>query len=172
MYPPIPLKEVAEFLGYLVVIWSAFRAAKRWAVPHLKKWTGSTKHAELTKRVDVLAAKIFLIINLRGDAIYVCKPTGYNVWASESLCRMLGLSRDAIAGNGWASAITEEDRVRALAKWKECVRTRTPYTDTYTVVVNGERKLVETKAYEYVNELDEVVLYVGCVIECKPKKLT
>lgn len=169
MYPPISLKEAAEFIGYLVVIWSAVRAGKRWALPHLKKWTGGTKHAALVLRVDALTAKVVLLINMRGDAVYVCRPDGYNVWASEALCRLFGMSKDAMAGNGWATAIIEEDRVRAVTRWKDCVKTRTPYSDTYTIMVNGSRKTVETKAYEYVNELDEVVLYVGCVVEPKKK---
>ena len=68
-------------------------------------------------------------------------------------------------GNGWASTIDHTDRQRCITKWNDCVATHTPYSDIYTIVINGQKKHIETHAFSHSNEEGNILFYVGYVKE-------
>lgn len=157
------LDIIAQVIGYLATIGGACWAVWRFADRVLTRFFNDRPLARLAQRVERLAAKIHLIINLHGDAIYVCEPDGSNVWVSYALAELFGLSPAQMLGNGWASAIDHTERQQAVQRWIESVSSGTPYQDEYTILVRGGRRRVRTQAFRHVNEDGDVVLYVGYV---------
>lgn len=158
------LDQTARLINWVGIIFGAIWAAYKFLrgpTAKLMDWLSGLNNAALTVRVERLAAKITRVIDLHQDAIYVCLPNGYCVWASNALGEMFGLSCEQMEGNGWASAIDHRERSAAVMKWRDAVLNDTPYRDEYTVVVGGERQRVETEAKAHKDANGKVLFYVG-----------
>jgi len=51
------------------------------------------------------------------SGIWETTPDGLNTYVSRQWCQITGLSADAAAGQGWASALHPEDRERVFQEW-------------------------------------------------------
>jgi PAS domain S-box-containing protein len=54
--------------------------------------------------------------------VWVCDPEGRNTYASESFLQLVGLTQQQCSDFGWAQVLHPDDRDKAIASWKECVR--------------------------------------------------
>ncbi len=55
--------------------------------------------------------------------IWICDPTGRNIYASQSLLDLLGITQEQCSEFGWGDSLHPDDAERTITAWKECVRT-------------------------------------------------
>ncbi len=55
--------------------------------------------------------------------IWICDADARNVYASESLLKLVGITRDQCADFGWGDVLHPDDSKDTIAAWQECVRT-------------------------------------------------
>jgi two-component system CheB/CheR fusion protein len=53
--------------------------------------------------------------------VWICDPQGRNIYASESLLRLVGMTQDECAEFGWTAALHPDDMEETLAAWRKCV---------------------------------------------------
>ena len=155
------ISQIAEYAGYLATVVTGGLAVLKWLRPWWSQWKQKRPLFKVKLDIERLKAKFHLLIALRGDAVYACDPEGNNIWVSDALAKLFGLSSEQMRQNGWASAIEFGDQHRAVDKWKHAVETKSPYRDQYIIVANGKRRLIETEAFRHENEHGDIVIYVG-----------
>jgi PAS domain S-box-containing protein len=55
--------------------------------------------------------------------VWVCEADGRNIYTSDSLLRLVGISREQSADFGWSEVLHPDDVEETLSAWKECART-------------------------------------------------
>jgi len=152
------IAHIAQVVGWLATISAAAFALHRGCRQAWRFIRPRLPYYQINDRVERLAGKVHMLINLRGDAIYVCRPDGCNVWVSDALAHMFHSTPDAMHGNGWASAIVHTDQQRCVNRWLEAVHTRSPYRDEYRLIT-GEH--IRTEAFAHIDETGELIFYIG-----------
>jgi PAS domain S-box-containing protein len=56
--------------------------------------------------------------------VWVCDPSGRNIYASDSFLRLVGMTQQECSEFGWSKVLHPEDAEWTVAAWKECVRTQ------------------------------------------------
>lgn len=54
--------------------------------------------------------------------VWVCDPSGRNIYASPSFLKLVGQTQKECSDFGWGNVLHPEDAERTIAAWKECVR--------------------------------------------------
>lgn len=54
--------------------------------------------------------------------IWICDPDGRNIYASQSYLDLVGITQEQCYEFGWGDTLHPDDAERAIAAWKECVR--------------------------------------------------
>lgn len=105
-----------------------------------------------------------------GMCVYICKPTGECVYASEELCELFEKSEQEMRGFGWTLAIPDKARNEAYTKWVDCVKNKMPYEDTYTIATQNGLIEVYTSThvcFDYDHATGEftnnILFYIGTV---------
>jgi PAS domain S-box-containing protein len=57
--------------------------------------------------------------------VWVCDAQGRNIYCSDSLLRLVGLTQQQTSDFGWGSVLHPDDVEATMAAWKECARTGT-----------------------------------------------
>jgi len=55
--------------------------------------------------------------------VWVCDSDGRNIYCSDSLLKLVGLSQQQASDFGWASVLHPDDAEATMTAWKECART-------------------------------------------------
>ncbi len=55
--------------------------------------------------------------------VWICDPTGRNIYASQSYLDLVGITQEQCSEFGWGDTLHPNDAERTIAAWKECVRT-------------------------------------------------
>lgn len=96
--------------------------------------------------------------------IFYCDLEGDCIHANGWLCRAFGLPKERMLGNGWTTAIHQDDQDRVYENWRQKVSQSRPYSEQYRVI-----NLATGKEWEAVARASEIerdgkpVLYVGSV---------
>jgi PAS domain S-box-containing protein len=70
--------------------------------------------------------------------VWVCDAEGRNIYASDSLLRLVGMTLDEATEFGWLKVLHPDDVDDTIAAWKECVRTgHTWYREHRMLGVDG-----------------------------------
>lgn len=59
--------------------------------------------------------------------IWICDPQGRNIYASESLLKLVGITQDQCKDFGWGEVLHPDDAEATIAAWKQCVQTGGPW---------------------------------------------
>ena len=59
--------------------------------------------------------------------VWICDAQGRTTYVSDSLLKLMGLTREQSAGFGWISRLHPEDREATINAWHECLRTGAPW---------------------------------------------
>jgi PAS domain S-box-containing protein len=71
--------------------------------------------------------------------VWVCDAEGRNIYASESLLKLVGMTAQEAAEFGWAKILHPDDVEDTMAAWQECVRTgRMWYREHRMLGVDGK----------------------------------
>lgn len=54
--------------------------------------------------------------------IWICDPTGRNLYCSESFLKMVGMTQQECSTFGWTQALHPDDRAATVVSWNDCVR--------------------------------------------------
>ena len=102
--------------------------------------------------------------------LYICKPNGNCIYASEGLCNLFRRTAEDMLCYGWTLAVKEQERNRAYTKWVECVKNNLPYEDIYQIETAAGVFEVYTNThvvYDYdtvaENFKPDVLFYIGTV---------
>jgi len=87
-----------------------------------------TRAAEAARRVAESALRqseqLYRAIGESIDyGVWVCDATGHNVYVSDSLLQLLGVTQAQCSSLGWAELLHPDDVQATVASWLECVRT-------------------------------------------------
>jgi PAS domain S-box-containing protein len=55
--------------------------------------------------------------------VWVTDAQGRNIYASDSLLKLVGLTQEEVADDGWRRVLHPDDAEETMAAWKECART-------------------------------------------------
>jgi PAS domain S-box-containing protein len=59
--------------------------------------------------------------------IWICDPQGRNIYASESLLKLVGITLDQCKDFGWGSVLHPDDAAETMEAWKQCVQAGGPW---------------------------------------------
>ncbi|MEQ1504800.1 MAG: PAS domain S-box protein [Myxococcota bacterium] len=65
--------------------------------------------------------------------VWVCDPSGRNVYASDSYLALVGLTQAEAAGLGWTAVVHPDDVDATLGSWLGCIRSGLPWDDEHRV---------------------------------------
>jgi PAS domain S-box-containing protein len=54
--------------------------------------------------------------------VWLCDPQGWNVYASESFLKLIGMTQDQFSKLGWGSLLHPDEAQATIAAWLECAR--------------------------------------------------
>ena len=55
--------------------------------------------------------------------VWLCDPQGWNVYASESFLKLIGMTQEQFSKLGWGSLLHPDEAEATIAAWRECART-------------------------------------------------
>lgn len=111
-------------------------------------------------------ARIRLIAtNLVSTGIFESDPTGECIWVNRALSDLFGLDRGEMLGNGWLSAIDDDDRKRVWDEWQYCIQHKIPYEDEYSVCNRKTNQCYSCRVISMTvkNSHDQIMGYFGTV---------
>ena len=59
--------------------------------------------------------------------VWICDAQGRTTYVSDSLLKLMGLTREQSSESGWISRLHPEDREATINAWHECLRTGAPW---------------------------------------------
>lgn len=90
------------------------------------RWYGATEDIHDGKEARNALVRSERIYRAIGETIpfgiWICEPGGRNIYASEALLSLIGMTQEECRDFGWERALAEEDRERVMSAWKDCVR--------------------------------------------------
>lgn len=173
---PKILGWTGSVFGFFLVSWRWIRRALRAirladdfhhhfgdrCVEDIKRFVDEIRRCHTESEIRHRLAENYLLIG-----VYICNRDGLLTWANEHLCERFGLDMHSLEGNGWLSALPEEDREDAYNHWMAAVRNHIPYDCRYTIINQRTNKVqaMRTRAYSIRDDKNEVQCYVGYVVE-------
>lgn len=73
-----------------------------------------------------------LAMNLQGIAFWVSNEKGECVYASTSLCKLVGRNESELMGNNWVAWLVPEDKERIFESWEFSVENKSAFDEYYT----------------------------------------
>jgi PAS domain S-box-containing protein len=55
--------------------------------------------------------------------VWLCDPQGWNLYASESFLKLIGMTQEQFSNLGWGSLLHPDEAAGTVAAWLECART-------------------------------------------------
>jgi PAS domain S-box-containing protein len=94
--------------------------------------------------------------------VWVCDPAGRNIYASESLLRMTGLTQEECSNLGWGSALHPDDAEATIAAWKQCVASGKQWDREHRFrSADGSWRPVLARGVPVRNEQGEITAWAG-----------
>lgn len=166
---------IAVFSAFGGFVWGGLRLSQTirqyWtALSHLHEEFGDDPIRKLSAVIrDIEASYGELEIRRRiierhlEIGIYTCSPTGEYIWVNDVLAESFGMDSTEITGNGWVSAVAEEEQERIFDHWKRAVNNNLPYADRYLVRTEHREWMAKTEAWPVVSK-GRLLCYVGYVV--------
>lgn len=105
--------------------------------------------------------------------VWVCAPDGRNTYASESFLKLVGLTQEQCSNLGWGDRLHPDDAERAIAAWKECVRTGSNWDIEHRFRgVDGHWHPVLTRGVPVRDERGEITCWAGINLDISNLKHT
>lgn len=116
----------------------------------------------INTRLDVITETQHTCMNLQRIAYWKADEDGEFVYASQSLCEIMGRNESELLGNNWVAWIIEDDKKRIFEAWKFSVENESPFDEIFTVKrKDGKRQRVAALAFQSsetmgrLNKIDE-----------------
>ena len=94
--------------------------------------------------------------------VWVCAPDGRNIYASESLLNLLGITQEQCSNFGWGDALYPGDAERTISAWKECVKNEGVWDIEHRYRgADGQWHPILARGVPVRNESGEIVCWAG-----------
>ena len=105
--------------------------------------------------------------------IFHTDETGYTTYVNPRWCEISGLSCAEALGNGWLTAVHEDDKEKLMAGWHEATKKLMLSTSEYRFIRrDGSIAWVMGQAVPEINSASEVVGYIGTITDITQFKIT
>ena len=105
--------------------------------------------------------------------IFHTDETGYTTYVNPRWCEISGLSCAEALGNGWLTAVHEDDKEKLMAGWHEATKKLMLSTSEYRFIRrDGSIAWVMGQAVPEINSANEVVGYIGTITDITQFKIT
>lgn len=106
------------------------------------------------------------------SGIFQTDVQGRCIYINESYQKIAGIQLEDALGEGWANSIHPDDKDTVFSKWEDSVRERKKFEMEYRMVVSGDEVIwVYAQSMEEINELGEVISYIGTITDITENKL-
>lgn len=98
--------------------------------------------------------------------IFLCDGSGDCTYANDAICELFGLSKEKMLGNGWTSAVDENQRHEVWKRWEDAIADEIPCSMSYKLI--NQRTGKESKVRAMTEKCcvgGQVVCYFGTVKE-------
>ncbi|MHB8762899.1 MAG: PAS domain S-box protein [Deferrisomatales bacterium] len=131
--------------------------------------------AFLRKRAEQALRKSEALYRGIGESIdygvWVCAPTGENLYASESFLKMVGITQEQCSNFGWGGVLHPDDAERTIAAWQECVRTGGNWDIEHRFRgVDGQWHHVLARGVPIRDERGEITCWAGINLDITERK--
>ena len=105
--------------------------------------------------------------------IFVCNAAGACVYVNECLCALVGLTSEAMLGDGWAVAVHPDDAERVGAAWIDAAANGTDVHAEYRYLrPDGSVRWVDVTAAAVRDADGQLLGWVGCSVDLTARKLS
>jgi len=110
-----------------------------------------------------------------GDSIeygvWICDPSGRNVYASESFLKLVGLTQKQCSDSMWQDVLHPDDAQRTIEAWRECVRTGEDLDIEHRYQgVDGKMHHVLSRGVAVKNESGQISCWTGINLDISKLK--
>ncbi|MFA6135497.1 MAG: ATP-binding protein [Phycisphaerae bacterium] len=103
--------------------------------------------------------------------VWVCDPSGRNIYASESFLKLVGLTQEQCSKFGWGEVLHPDDAERTISEWKECVRTGGKWDVEHRFRgVDGQWHPILARGVPVQNERGDVICWAGINLDISRMK--
>lgn len=112
------------------------------------------------------------LANVSPVGIFRTDASGYTTYVNPRWCEISGLSPEEAEGNGWITAVHEEDRVKLQSEWSNAALAKRPSRADYRFIKPDKSiAWVMGQAVPETNEDNRIVGYVGTITDITERKL-
>ncbi len=105
--------------------------------------------------------------------VWVCDAEGRNIYTSDSLLRLVGLTQKDVAEFGWEKILHPDDAANTLAAWKECARSGgTWYREHRMLGVDGKYHSILAQGVPIRDEHGRIQRWAGINLDISRLKNT
>jgi PAS domain S-box-containing protein len=105
--------------------------------------------------------------------VWICDAEGKNVYASDSLLQLIGMTSNEVAEFGWAKMLHPDDAEETIAAWKECVRTGNAwYREHRMLGVDGKYHAILAQGVPIRDDAGHVQRWAGINLDISRLKQT
>jgi PAS domain S-box-containing protein len=105
--------------------------------------------------------------------VWVCDAEGRNVYASDSLLQLIGMTAEEVAEFGWIKILHPDDVEDTVEAWKECVRTGgTWYREHRMLGVDGKYHAILAQGVPIRDATGEIQRWAGINLDISRLKST
>jgi PAS domain S-box-containing protein len=127
----MPLRYDERSFGVLRVLSSrpaAFLAGAEETVRMMSEFMGVTLARQKAQEALRRSERLYRAIGESIDyGVWICDPQGRNIYASESLLKLVGITPEQCRDFGWGSVLHPDDAAATIEAWKQCVQTGGPW---------------------------------------------
>ena len=130
-----------------------------------------TKRLELERQqafclLDGIQRRYSSLVEASPVGIFRSDLAGNCIYASEICCEILGLSQEAMKGQGWQQAIHPEDKEQVLAAWSRAIKEKRPFQMEYRFErPDGTVRWVYGQSAAERNSQGQVTGFVGTITD-------
>ncbi len=105
--------------------------------------------------------------------VWLCDPDGRNVYASDSLLKLIGMTQQQCSDLGWGAVLHPDERAATMAAWLECTRTGAVwYREHRMLGVDGRYHPILAQGVPIRGERGEVTGWAGINLDINRLKQT
>ncbi len=105
--------------------------------------------------------------------VWICDAEGQNIYVSDSLLQLIGMTHGEAAAFGWAKILHPDDVENTLAAWNTCVRTgNTWYREHRMLGVDGKYHAILAQGVPIRDEAGQIQRWAGINLDISRLKNT
>lgn len=125
----------------------------------IEEITGRRRAEESLRQTERLYRAIGESIDF---GVWICDPEGRCTYMSDSFLRLVGMTMEQAANDGWSHVLDPGEAERTLAAWKECIRTQGVWEKEHRIRgADGHYYYSLARGVPVRNESGELICWAG-----------